>query len=399
MNKWRTALNQARKECNFNSSPGIDGLCPRVFRSQWDEGEIQETIEREIMKGYLPQPLRKVEISTNGKSRVISIPTIKDRFVSVATLIITRKDLEGGLYPNSKGSTRGYGTAYSLMKVSELRRRYPIVLKLDIAKCFDEVNQDILMTKVGKGVEDKMTRSLISKMVRVNGKLGIPQGNPLCPSLINIYLQDFDDWVRSQGYEYVRYLDDILIFMDQPDHNFIKTIGAYLEKRLRMRINEKKSILIEKELVSFLGFSIDVSGSILADLVTTRQRADSILINLSEHTKFFLEKGTNDEAFFELKRKIRSEFEWLAIADNLAEVAAILDELMSKIFSYLDSPMGISNFYGSKDCSQRLRLDEIYLELQDYVERIDIFSSSHDWLSKLNKKLKDKNHFKIGGIG
>jgi len=97
-----------------------------------------------------------------------------------------------------------------------------VAVDLDLAKCFDTVQHDILMARVARKVSDKRLLALIGHYLRADVQvgdtiqttsIGTPQGGPLSPLLANILLDDLDRELERRGHGFVRYADDLLVLV------------------------------------------------------------------------------------------------------------------------------------------------------------------------------------------
>jgi group II intron reverse transcriptase/maturase len=147
------------------------------------------------------------------------------------------------------------------------------VVDLDISAFFDEVDHDILMTKLGRKVRDKRLLSLIGSYLRapiqIDGRLekrskGTPQGGPLSPLLANIYLDTLDKELKSRGLSYCRYADDVAIFVrsERSGERILANLTDWIAKHLKLRVNATKSGVGRPWNGKFLGFRINGKGQI-----------------------------------------------------------------------------------------------------------------------------------------
>ncbi len=136
---------------------------------------------------------------------------------------------------------------------------------MDLSKFFDTVNHDVLMHRVSRRIEDKRVLKLIGKYLRagvmVKGRrlatpLGVPQGGPLSPLLANILLDNLDRELKNRGHHFVRYADDFIIMVKSlsAGQRVMGSIRRFLERELRLTVNEKKSKVGPVEECGFLGF-------------------------------------------------------------------------------------------------------------------------------------------------
>jgi len=142
---------------------------------------------------------------------------------------------------------------------------YQWVVDIDIEKFFDNVNHDILMERVARKVPDKQTLKLIGRYLRagvkVNGHVesttkGTPQGGPLSPLLANVYLDVLDKELEKRGLNFVRYADDMLIFVksESAANRVMASVTRFIEKRLKLSVNRSKSAVRKVNQTTYLGF-------------------------------------------------------------------------------------------------------------------------------------------------
>jgi RNA-directed DNA polymerase len=137
---------------------------------------------------------------------------------------------------------------------------------LDLSKFFDTVNHDVLMARVAQRIRDKRVLHLIGRYLRagvmVNGRLqatrlGMPQGGPLSPLLSNILLDDLDKELERRGHRFARYADDLLVLVRsrQAGDRVMQSLQRFIEKRLKLKINQEKSRVVRTDECMFLGFT------------------------------------------------------------------------------------------------------------------------------------------------
>jgi len=211
----RQTLEEAYRIAKGNrGAPGSDG---QSFAAIEASGltDFLEAIRDDLITGrYQPKPNRRVEIpKENGKVRVLQIPCIRDRVVQGALKLILEAIFEADFCPNSYGFRPKRSPHQALAQVRRsVMRRMSTVVDVDLSKYFDTVRHSILLDKIAKRVQDPEVMHLIKQIIKVAGKVGVPQGGPLSPLAANIYLNEIDwmfDAIRrktAQGpYEAVNY--------------------------------------------------------------------------------------------------------------------------------------------------------------------------------------------------
>jgi len=252
---------------------GVDGISieefPDTFRSRWQE------IRSTILEGkYIPSPVLRAEIpKPDGSSRPLGIPTVLDRLIQQATAQVLGPIFDPGFSESSCGFRPGRSAHDGVRQVKQfIKEGYKIAVDLDLAKFFDRVNHDVLMNRVSRRIQDKRVLRLIGKYLRAgvmaNGVLqptvmGVPQGGPLSPLLANTLLDDFDKELEKRSHRFSRYADDAIIMVKslRAGRRVMASLRRFLENKLKLEINEKKSKVAPVDQCGFLGF-IFVRGKI-----------------------------------------------------------------------------------------------------------------------------------------
>jgi RNA-directed DNA polymerase len=246
-------------------APGIDGVTvkefPDTFRELWPE--IRATI---FVGEYHPSPVLRVEIpKPDGSKRLLGIPTVLDRLIQQAIAQGLGPIFDPEFSESSCGFRPGRSAHDGIRQVQQIRQGYRVAVDLDLAKFFDRVNHDILMNRVARRIKDKRVLRLIGQYLRagvmVKGRLqattmGVPQGGPLSPLLANILLDDLDKELEQRGHHFSRYADDaiILVKSQRAGERVMASTRLFLENKLKLEINEKKSKVAPVEKCTFLGF-------------------------------------------------------------------------------------------------------------------------------------------------
>ena len=260
-----TALGNVKRN---GGSPGIDGMTveelPEYLKREWRK------IRRQLLAGsYVPRPVKRVEIpKPGGGIRQLGIPTVLDRFIQQALLQVLQQDWDKTFSRHSYGFRPGK-SAHQAIDQSQryLKAGYQWVVDMDLEKFFDRVNHDKVMSEVKKRTTDKRVNDLIQRFLRsgishegklIEPEMGTPQGGPLSPLLANLMLDNLDRELESRGHRFVRYADDCNIYVKSKRAGLrvLKSISRYLEKHLKLSVNEAKSAVDRPWRRQFLGFTV-----------------------------------------------------------------------------------------------------------------------------------------------
>lgn len=260
--------------------PGVDGLSFSTIESAGSETFIDE-IQRSLQeKGYRADPVLRVKIpKSNGGHRPLGIPTIKDRLVQMAVLLILEPIFEADFLDCSYGFRPGRSAHDALDELRQsLKEGWASVYDADLRSYFDTIPHDQLMRCLEKRIADRSTLKLIRMWLKApvvesgkgpgrKNRQGTPQGGVISPLLANLYLHWFD-WMFYQSSNgpgrrgearMVRYADDFLVLMRHSEQRTIGWIKQTLEERFKLQINEEKTrelnLRQDGKSLDFLGFT------------------------------------------------------------------------------------------------------------------------------------------------
>jgi len=264
----RENMQSAWKRVKSNKgAPGVDKMTISDFPEFAQKNWIG--IRAAILDGsYQPKPVLRVEIpKQTGGYRPLGIPTVTDRLIQQSIYQVLLPIFDPLFSDQSYGFRPGRSAHDAVKKVREyICQGYRVAIDMDLSKFFDRVNHDVLMHRVSQKVKDKRVLRLIGKYLRagimVKGRLeksrkGVPQGGPLSPLLANILLDDLDKELERRGHKFARYADDftILVKSHRSGERVMKSIRKFLERKLKLKVNEEKSGVVPTDQLEFLGFT------------------------------------------------------------------------------------------------------------------------------------------------
>jgi len=269
----RENLNRAYQRVKANKgSAGVDGMTVHELKP-W-LAEHKQALVGSLRDGsYQPQPVRGVEIpKPGGGVRQLGIPTVVDRLVQQAILQVLEPLLDPTFSESSYGFRPGRSAHQALHKGQEyVAEGRDIVVDVDLEKFFDRVNHDILMSRLARRVVDKRLLRIVRRFLEagmmtsgacIERHEGTPQGGPLSPLLANLLLDDLDKELEQRGHCFCRYADDCNIYVQSKaaGERVMKSVVAFLEKRLRLRVNRDKSAVAHVSERKFLGYRLLTGG-------------------------------------------------------------------------------------------------------------------------------------------
>ena len=281
--RW-DVLVHAYRLCRANAgAPGVDGLSFDKIESEGLKKWLEELAVDLRKKTYSADPVRRVWIpKANGKERPLGIPTVRDRVVQTAVVLVLEPIFEADLQPEQYAYRRHRSAQDAVKHVHRLvRNGYNEVVDADLSGYFDSIPHADLMRSVARRVSDRSLLALIKQWLvapveeadgphgtrRTNRakreKRGVPQGAPISPLLANLYMRRFLLGWKALGYQrnlrayIVNYADDFVICCRGsavPAMYIMRQMMA----RLDLTVNEDKTCLrhLPEESIDFLGYTI-----------------------------------------------------------------------------------------------------------------------------------------------
>lgn len=354
----RRLLEGWREVKKNRGSSGSDGQTIEAFNAQLHE-EIKQLKKELEHWQYKPHPVRRVEIpKPDGGVRLLGVPCIRDRVLQSAIKQLLEPILEPLFSPNSYGFRPGRNQGQAVeaaQKIIASGKNY--VVDIDLSKFFDRVNQDKLVRTLSTIIKDKRIVRLVGVILR-SGVMqegvvratteGTVQGSPLSPLLSNLVLDALDKEIEFRGLEHCRFADDCNIFVKtrKAGERVMASISKFIEKKLKLVVNQEKSQVAESGLVKFLGMTI-VNG--------TRAIAKKTLRRAMQKVKELTPRGTHKT----------------------------LEDTIKEINSWY---IGWSNYYSMTQYPSQLKAIEAHTRRRLRARIVDQQKSRRNLFNKLRKK-------------
>lgn len=272
----------ARQVISNKGAPGVDGVTvDQIVDAEGSPQKIVDELHEELRaKRYRPQPVRRVMIpKPDGRERPLGIPTVRDRIIQTAALLILEPIFEADFLDCSYGFRPKRSAHDALHEVRALiKSGRETVYDADLKGYFDSIPHDKLMAALQVRISDRSVLHLIRLWLEApvvdprdggpprSQKQGTPQGGVISPLLANVYLHWFDRAFHADdgpakfaNARLVRYADDLVVLCRYAGARLVEWIESTLEQRLKLEINCEKTKVVRlrggRESVSFLGYT------------------------------------------------------------------------------------------------------------------------------------------------
>lgn len=331
-------LRHAWERCRANAgAAGVDGQKFSDIEKEGLRDWLDELAKELRERTYEPAAVKRVWIpKANGKQRPLGLPTIKDRVIQMAAVIVIEPIFEADLPAEQYGYRPGRSAHDAIREIHGwLNRGYREVVDADLSGYFDTIPHHELMKSVARRIRDGAMLALIKKWLEMpveetddkgnktrttvnkdSGK-GTPQGAPISPLLSNLYMRRFVLGWKQRGLEerfqsrLVVYADDFVILC-RHSADEARAQMSQLMDRLRLKVNEEKTRVcrVPAESLDFLGYTLgrcysSKGGKAYIGTKPAIKRVRSICESISEMTDRRFYQKSVPEIVGELNRKLQ----------------------------------------------------------------------------------------------
>jgi RNA-directed DNA polymerase len=286
----RDILSHAWHICRTNGgSPGVDEQPFEAIEERGADDWLDELANTLRSKQYQPCAVRRVYIpKPNGKRRPLGIPTIRDRVVQTAALLVLEPIFEVDLQPEQYAYRRERNAHDAIRHTHWLiNKGHRVVIDADLSGYFDTIPHPELMKCLARRISDGALLRLLKSWLEMpieedddkagkrrsnparREKRGTPQGAPISPLLSNLYMRRFLlGWkLRGCGRKLkahiVNYADDFVILC-RDNAETAERLMRSMMRQLKLTVNDEKTTIkhLPQEAFDFLGYTIGTCYSV-----------------------------------------------------------------------------------------------------------------------------------------
>lgn len=361
-------------------SIGLDKVTNEKFEERLDE-EI-DIILRKVNKGAYSFTRYRMLLFLKGPAkapRQVCVPTVRDKLT-----LSTLNELLGLVYGSQ---CRTQMPQVIINDISNNLSKFDSFIKLDVSSFYASIKHDVVLRKLRGKIKKPEITNLIQnaieteslscpvkeKLKRHNRELGIPEGLPISNSLANIYLANLDaKYNKLSGIKYYRYVDDILILLNQEALEFVKKAVVKDLERLGLKTNDKNADGKICQGFEYLGYFLSSSGITVrnSSVLTVEQSLEDLIIKMKKEPPEYIE--------WKLNLKITgfiyggNKYGWMFFYSQISDTSLLfrLDDLIGKLLER----------YGIDPSVRRKRFVRTYHEIRhalhqtSYVPNFDKYT-------------------------
>lgn len=199
------SLELGLERTKLTAAPGLDG----VRKADFKQSNLEKLRDELKSQSYKPRPTKRVPIpKPDGGTRYLGISSQRDKVVQASLLIHLEASMDKRFSPFSFGFRPNKGCHHALKHIKSHWQNITWIINVDIKKCFDTINHDVLI-HVLRPYVDQPTLELIIKLMNcgyvdifshnsINDTPGTPHGSLISPILCNIYMHILDMFVHER---------------------------------------------------------------------------------------------------------------------------------------------------------------------------------------------------------
>ncbi len=371
----RDVLSFAYALCYANrGQPGTDGQTFQDIASYGTDRWLDELAEDLRKETYEPAPVRRVWIpKSNGGRRPLGIPTIRDRVVQTAAVLVLEPIFEADLQPEQYAYRRGKNALDAVNHVRQLLvSGHTDVIDADLSGYFDTIPHSDLLKSLARRISDRHMLHLLKMWLVApteetdarghrtrttrnrDEKRGTPQGSPVSPLLSNIYMRRFILAWKSQGHEQrldahiVNYADDFVICCRGTADKAMSAMRRIMSV-LKLTVNETKTrrCRVPEESFDFLGYTLGRlysrrTGRTYLGPCPSKKKIQSLCREISDCTsRRWVQADVHDRIAL-LNRKMRGWASYFRLGPVSKAYRAIDEHARSRLRQWLRAKQNVS---------------------------------------------------------